>query len=286
MICLMNLRNLLALTTIKPIALSASGCWLYDHCPEAYRLHYKKFYQPKKNENAKLFISKVVHEIGATWLTSKDRSDWDQKLQIHILQALTKESIPQDKQAFFIEKITDLSERYIELLSRLRLQEKKISTEEMYGCTFKTPIQMTETWSFVGAADIVVFTDFGDSIFDAKWSWQPERLSRNQINIYATAHETILKRPVTTTGFIVFGPQKIVTFNFGQKQKEETLQKMNRITTEIINNKFIASPQPTKCKYCEYSFYCEHKIIINDEGEPSNVTKYSTESRDIFDESL
>lgn len=222
--------------------------------------------KPEQRDTTKLTISKIVHELGVYWLVSKDHTNWPQTSQILILKAINKNSIAVEKQSFFLDKTTELLERYIELLNRLRLRGKSISVEETYGSTFNNPAPITETWSFRGAADIVVFEKDGAVIWDAKWSWSPEKLNQNQIALYATVHEIVLKQPVKQIGFIVFGPQKIVTFNFGKQQREETIEKMNSVTKKIIRNEFTPQPEETRCKYCDYAGYCKYKV----EGDKAN----------------
>jgi CRISPR/Cas system-associated exonuclease Cas4 (RecB family) len=260
------------------IPLSASGLWLYDYCPNAYKLHYINYLKPAKQGSLKLFISKVVHELGAHWVVLESHKDWEEYAQNLILKHIRNEGIYIDQQFSILGKITDLLERYIELLKRLRVRGKSISVEETYGSKLKRPIPITDTWAFRGAADIVVFEEHHAVIWDAKWSWSPEKLSQNQINIYATVHETVLKQPVSQVGFIVFGPQKIVTFKFNAKQKEETITKMNNVTKMILENKFIPQPEPSKCKYCDYRSYCEHKL----EGEELPNGEVEIPRGDIF----
>jgi len=248
---------------INPVALSKHGLYLFEHCPSAYELCYKKHLKPTQRDTTKPIINKIIRELGTHWLRSKENADWSQDSQRLILKAINKEAISVERQPFFIDKITELTCCYISLLRCLRLREKKISVGETYG----SPVPITDSWSFIGAADIFVFEHNHAVIWNMKWTWSLEKLSPDYLFYQAVVHEIVLKQPIAQVGFIVIGPQKLVTYNFGSKQKEETLEKINSIAEKIINNKFVAHPEPLKCLYCEYSSYCKNKVI---EGDLSN----------------
>ena len=247
-----------ALLSRKNFYLSASKINIYEKCPLQFKFqHVLGVPRPRKTY---FEVGKIIHDtLAHIAKEQKDGKILTEEKALKILERYWNSSIYKNQKT---KEKDDLQEAKNMIITYLNWVNNNTNNLVDIESNFKI---MLDDIKIGGRIDRIEQTEDGEyEVIDFKTSKTPksknEIINDVQLNLYALGIKELYGKLPRQAMLFYVKSDKIVRYEINEESIIKFKDKLKKTANDILDERFLAEPEPFKCKNCDYKMICDESV--------------------------